>query len=363
MIANRKKKLVLHAATLAVAVAGLLGTAPIARAGNEVFYRPRLEGYRVDWCESWARNCGKPAADRFCRNERGRGSRAISYRKENDIGRYTPTRTQRSPRVCSSSACDGFYNIVCSEPTRTTSEPYDCSLNKSKSFGVGSSKYVRGELRGQLSVYRPKEKKTSDINGSLRGCFAGHCGTLASAGVSARSHGSSKAELKIGGWNVYSKRLSFSGTKDFGPYILKKSLGGKIAIVPGVTIGATAKFGTGVEIHTGYNIRTAPPLADVDGTVKTFANGSGTIKASVLGGVVGSAAVKGTLNLPSPDMVGDLGTLTCRVKADAKIKLNPWKLKAEAIGKVGCVPFLGCLWKDSKTLASTEGRSRTYRLF
>jgi hypothetical protein len=81
-----------------------------------VFSRPKYGSYRLDWCESWATNCGKPAADRFCRRHYGSAAAALTYSKESNIGHVTPTLTQVDRQLCAESFCGGFLSITCRAP-------------------------------------------------------------------------------------------------------------------------------------------------------------------------------------------------------------------------------------------------------
>jgi len=84
------------------------GGGPAAR----TFINPRIGGVRLDWCRVWAQQCGRPAANAYCRR---RGyNRASNYRKAVNIGRYTNTRIISSGQICSGNFCDGFRRIRCS---------------------------------------------------------------------------------------------------------------------------------------------------------------------------------------------------------------------------------------------------------
>ena len=72
------------------------------------FHNPQVSGVALDWCLTWASNCGKPAADNFCR---WKGySQAAGYREAVDIG-YT--KILRTGKICNASFCDGFAYIDC----------------------------------------------------------------------------------------------------------------------------------------------------------------------------------------------------------------------------------------------------------
>jgi len=83
------------------------GGGPVSR----TFHNPRIAGVRLDWCRRWGRQCGRPAANAFCRR---RGyDRASGYRQAVDIGRWTQTRIITSGRICARNFCDGFSRITC----------------------------------------------------------------------------------------------------------------------------------------------------------------------------------------------------------------------------------------------------------
>lgn len=73
--------------------------------------KPRIGDYRLDWCREWAQNCGKPAADEFCRR---RGFvEAKSFKKAPGVGQDDPTRVIGAEHACREQSCDGFASITC----------------------------------------------------------------------------------------------------------------------------------------------------------------------------------------------------------------------------------------------------------
>lgn len=72
------------------------------------FNNPQVSGIALDWCLTWARDCGQPAADEFCRSQGF--ERASGYREAQDIG-YT--KILRTGQICNASFCDGFAYIDC----------------------------------------------------------------------------------------------------------------------------------------------------------------------------------------------------------------------------------------------------------
>jgi hypothetical protein len=71
------------------------------------FYYPRYANYRVNWCYKDHRNCGKAAAQSFCK--RIGYMKAKQFIKENSIA---ATRTIGSQELCFGQ-CEGFKKIIC----------------------------------------------------------------------------------------------------------------------------------------------------------------------------------------------------------------------------------------------------------
>jgi hypothetical protein len=238
--------------------------------------------------------------------------------------------------------------------------PATCDAEGQKTLGIGNKKYVRGELVGRSAIHEPNGGRDSVIEGKLAGCLAGTCKDLARAGIDGKSGGGSQAKLVLAGVTVYSQGLSGKGEKRFGPFIKQASIGGSIPIVPGVfSIKASTSIGAGAEFRVAYDIRAVPPLADLDGFAETFANGTGSIGASI----VGSASLDGTLELPSPSVVADLDSKLCQVGSSADVVVSAYELDLDASWRVGCVPIFGCLYSDSKSLFHVDGPQSTYPLF
>ena len=81
--------------------------------GASSFDKPTYKGYRLDICRVWAGDCGKGAADAFCRTK-GFAS-AESWEVDHDIGHISPTIVISSERICNQRLCDGFKFIKCAK--------------------------------------------------------------------------------------------------------------------------------------------------------------------------------------------------------------------------------------------------------
>lgn len=89
-----------------------------------VFENPMVDGVALDICREWASNCGKPAADAFCR---GQGyTAALEHREKHDS---PPTRVISSKQVCDGGFCDRIVWIRC---TTTTAAPASMRLSGSE---------------------------------------------------------------------------------------------------------------------------------------------------------------------------------------------------------------------------------------
>lgn len=77
---------------------------------SRVFKNPVWESKRLDVCLQWATNCGKPAADAFCK---AKGfSEALHADPDFQPGNSS-TKVISSGRVCEGPRCRGFQQIVC----------------------------------------------------------------------------------------------------------------------------------------------------------------------------------------------------------------------------------------------------------
>jgi len=84
------------------------------------FSLPIYQNYRVDSCLSLNRQCGKPAADAWCR---AKGfAKAIDWAVDHDIGATTPTYIMGDQGLCDHALCDGFKYITCAPEWPQVSE-------------------------------------------------------------------------------------------------------------------------------------------------------------------------------------------------------------------------------------------------
>jgi hypothetical protein len=80
----------------------------VACEADGVFRDPKVNGYALDVCRMWGAQCGKPAADAFCKSRGFEGS--IDYAVRNDS---PPTWVIDSGQICSEPYCDRIVLVTC----------------------------------------------------------------------------------------------------------------------------------------------------------------------------------------------------------------------------------------------------------
>ncbi|MFP4004878.1 MAG: hypothetical protein ACLFV8_13975, partial [Alphaproteobacteria bacterium] len=138
---------------------GLSTTPPkkTAPPGDRTYHYPKLGGIAMDWCRRWARECGQPAADEFCRRE---GYRRAGYWSKNNHwtnqyicpGNVCKTRIiMNYSQVCHGKDCRGMTRIICTHDRdcQTKSmvlktERKECSWDKTLKV-VGKEGFVEVE--------------------------------------------------------------------------------------------------------------------------------------------------------------------------------------------------------------------------
>jgi hypothetical protein len=92
---------------LMLAAAAFSASKP-ASAAEARYNNPKVKGYALDYCQRWGQNCGKPAADEYCRSKGYR--RALRYRVRQNA---PPTRVISDGRVCNAPGCDRIDRVAC----------------------------------------------------------------------------------------------------------------------------------------------------------------------------------------------------------------------------------------------------------
>jgi hypothetical protein len=84
---------------------------PEGKIVNTAFNSPQFEGNRLDWCLHWAKDCGKPAADAWCKAQGF--EEASKFLIDENIGTSFPTKLMSTGQICGQDFCDGFTMIEC----------------------------------------------------------------------------------------------------------------------------------------------------------------------------------------------------------------------------------------------------------
>ncbi|THB77247.1 MAG: hypothetical protein D6B25_07430 [Desulfobulbaceae bacterium] len=81
---------------------------PPKKKEKKLFTNPKVSGYALDYCREWGKNCGKPAADAYCKSKGYKN--AATYKK---VDNKPPTRVIGTGQVCNSPGCDRLSFVAC----------------------------------------------------------------------------------------------------------------------------------------------------------------------------------------------------------------------------------------------------------
>ena len=150
----------------------LLASASLAQNFGDqrgVFDYPQVGGVALDWCVTWDRDCGQPAADNFCRAQ-GYG-RSIGYLT------YSPGRTNIAGQICEGGFCGGFSRIECGWPAQASAGANTAAANAAPPGMTKLCYFTQG----------PRAGETFDFTNTPGATFAeigGYCWDgVASSGV------------------------------------------------------------------------------------------------------------------------------------------------------------------------------------
>ena len=99
--------------TLAAALGILLLTSTAGEASVRNFFAPVVDGSRIDNCLSGKADCGKPAADAFCKAQGF--TEALIFQRETGVS----TKRLHSGELCEGDSCTAFKQIKCFSPGDT----------------------------------------------------------------------------------------------------------------------------------------------------------------------------------------------------------------------------------------------------
>jgi hypothetical protein len=117
-----------------------------AQAAEQDFVKPKVGIFRLDWCLVWGAQCGKPAADQFCKTKGFTQSNNSEI--ANDIGASTPTIVIGTGQQCADPGCDGFTYITCEKPDAAPPPPSPLPPS-----GADSKTYKKPRIGGARLAY------------------------------------------------------------------------------------------------------------------------------------------------------------------------------------------------------------------
>jgi hypothetical protein len=102
----------------ATALFALAFSSSIAFAEFKQFDEPQYKHLALDWCKSWQKDCGQPAADAYCVSQGWES--ASKYTKAEDV--EYPTRVIGDSKICDAAGCDSFSSIICQKAEHVEEE-------------------------------------------------------------------------------------------------------------------------------------------------------------------------------------------------------------------------------------------------
>lgn len=79
--------------------------------GKNTFRFPTIDGYRLDFCLNFGNECGKPAADEFCKRQKF--DESVLFENETVGTRGIRTRVIGTGQICDMPDCSAFTLIRC----------------------------------------------------------------------------------------------------------------------------------------------------------------------------------------------------------------------------------------------------------
>jgi hypothetical protein len=117
---------------------------------TRTFANPTVKGQRLDWCKHWARECGQPAADLYCRQQGF--ARAANFTHDANVGaRGIPTLVFGDGRLCEGPGCSSFGSITCVREA-SAPPPGPPAAGATAPFAPGSPAAIARPVEPELKV-------------------------------------------------------------------------------------------------------------------------------------------------------------------------------------------------------------------
>lgn len=172
-----------------------------ALAAEARYKNPKVGKYPLDYCKRWGKDCGKPAADAYCRNKGYR--RALTYHVKKNT---PPTRVISSGQVCNAPGCDRIDYLVCeADGVFRNPQVGDYALDLCQQWGKGCGKPAadafcrnKGFRRSVDFAVRPDRPPTRVI-GTGQICKSPSCDRIVLVTCRDRKGGGGKGDKAAGG--------------------------------------------------------------------------------------------------------------------------------------------------------------------
>lgn len=144
----------------------------------KTFDNPQVNGYGLDYCREWGKNCGLPAATAFCKSKGY--EKAVSFKV---VENNQKTRVINGGQVCDAPSCDRISRVTCKPKQVTINNPQvngyglDYCREWAKNCGMPAATAFcrsKGYQKAVHFSYKKDNQKTRVINGG-QVCDAPHC--------------------------------------------------------------------------------------------------------------------------------------------------------------------------------------------
>ncbi len=128
-------------------------TTTLSAGGN--FRLPKIDGVFINWCLTWSKQCGKPAADKFCQIKGFHN--ATIFKKINNIG---TTKILATGKTCHNPDCNAFLYIKCVQKPQEKSFSNKNPYQHPKQTGTQQQRQQQPKQTGTQQQRQQQPKQT-----------------------------------------------------------------------------------------------------------------------------------------------------------------------------------------------------------